>query len=72
MELSQCDLGNTNTVAVASSFIGGSNFFLPPKQSEGGDKMGYITLADLLQFSAFVLSLISTAVIVLTFINKKK
>ena len=44
IEPSQCDLGNINTVAVASSFIGGSNFFLPPKRSEGGDKMGYITL----------------------------
>ena len=72
IEPSQCDLGNINTVAVASSFIGGSNFFLPPKRSEGGDKMGYITLAELLQFSAFVLSLISTTVLVLTFINKKK
>ena len=72
IEPSQCDLGNINTVAVASSFIGGSNFFLPPKRSEGGDKMGYITLAELLQFSAFVLSLISTTVLVLAFINKKK
>ena len=46
--------------------------FLPPILSEGGDGMGYITLADLLQFSAFVLSLITTILAILSFINKKK
>ena len=46
--------------------------FLPPILSEGGDDMGYITLADLLQFSAFVLSLITTILAILSFINKKK
>ena len=34
--------------------------------------MGYITLADLLQFSAFVLSLITTILAILSFMNKKK
>ena len=46
-------------------------FFFLRNLSEGGDSMDYITFEQLLLFSGFVLSLISTIFVILSFYKKK-